>query len=346
MISVDLLSNLRSKYSIPTFSLSRGLKNIQIEELCPDILITMNANSISELKGRMGRLKDRLHHIHVSAKGDVSDPFKCLPNVIECTPKTFFKKFSELATQNKMTHTYYEQWNEVYKSFGNMGSMNDEVIPYSAMYADQQLIKNIPSGSLLHLANSNTVRLANYFDTRAGVDVYGNRGSHGIDGSMSAFIGQAQMVDGLAFLIIGDLSFFYDMNALWNQYVGKNIRILVCNNSGGAIFHTYPNTNNVPTLDEHIAAEHHTSVRDWTLSRGFKYISASNKDELDEGIQVLIHPESNQPIVLECFTDKDIDADCIKNILTPYIPEDTSLKHKIGKMLPGDVKQKIKKVIR
>lgn len=346
MISVDLLSNLHSTYTIPTFSLSRGLNRLQLEALCPDILITMNANSISELKNRMGGLKDHFRHIHVSAKGEISDPFKCLPDVVECSPQTFFKRFAEIAGEKEAIHTYYEQWSEMYKSFGNIGSMNDEDIPYSSMYANQQLLKNIPTRSLLHLANSNTVRLANFFDVHETVEVYGNRGAHGIDGSMSAFIGQAQASDTLSFLIIGDLSFFYDMNALWNQYACKNIRILVCNNSGGAIFHTYPNKKNVPTLDEHIAAEHHTSVREWTVARGFKYISATNKEELDIGIKELIQIESEQPIVVECFTDKDIDAECIRNILRPYILEDTSLKHKIGKILPDDVKQRIKKVIK
>lgn len=346
MISTDLLSNLHTNYAIPTFTVSRGLSKDQLIALCPDILITMNGNSISDLKVRIGVLKNKFRHIHVSAKGEVSDPYKCLSDIIECSPQTFFRRFAELAGEREVSHSYYEQWLEVYQSFGDMGSMNDEVIPYSSMYADQQLIKNIPPRSLLHLANSNTVRLANYFDTQEDVEVYGNRGAHGIDGSMSAFIGQAQVTKELAFLIIGDLSFFYDMNALWNRYVVNNIRILVCNNSGGAIFHTYPNTKNVPTLDEHIAAEHHTSIRDWTIARGFTYISASNKEELDRGIKELIKTESDHPIVLECFTDKEVDADCIKNILKSYVAEDSSFRHMVGKMIPEDMKQKIKKLIK
>ena len=345
VISVDLLSNLHTTYTISTYSLSKGMSKEQLEELSPDILITMNGNSISEMKSRMGIIKERFRHIHVSAKGAVSDPLKCLSDVIECTPQTFFKRFAEIIDSDETDHNYYKAWCALYTSYGNRGSLNDVEIPYSSMYANQQLLKNMPTKSLLHLANSNTVRLANYFNVQDGIEVYGNRGTHGIDGSMSAFIGQAYVSGMLSFLIIGDLSFFYDMNALWNQYIGSNIRILVCNNSGGAIFHTYPNTNNIPTLDEHIAAEHHTSVREWSVARGFEYISATDKNELDKAIQKLIKNNSTHPILVECFTDKDVDAKCIKDILTPYTPEDTSLKHMVGKMLPNELKQKIHKYI-
>lgn len=346
MISTDLISNLHCEYAVPTFALCRSLNHAEMVELCPDILITMNANSISEIKNRMAPFANSFEHWHVSNKGQVSDPFKCLPDVVACSPQTFFRKFASLADNKYTDHTYYNQWKLAYQKIGNQGSLSEEPIPYSSMYAIQQYLKNIPDYSLLHIANSNSIRLANYFEVAEHVAVYDNRGAHGIDGSMSAFIGQAHISDCLCFLVIGDLSFFYDMNALWNQYIGKNIRILVCNNSGGAIFYSYPNTKNVPTLDEHIAAAHQTSVKDWVLSRGFEYLSASNKEELDSSMRRLVSDDSEKPIILEVFTDMDVDADCIRNILKPYQTEDTSLKHKIGKILPPEMKKSIKSILK
>jgi 2-succinyl-5-enolpyruvyl-6-hydroxy-3-cyclohexene-1-carboxylate synthase len=282
----------------------------------------------------------------VSSKGQISDPFKCLSNVVACSPQTFFKKFAALAVNETKEHTYYNKWKKMHQRIGNQGSLNEEVIPYSSMYAMQQFLKNIPDYSLLHIANSNSIRLANYFNVAEHVEVYDNRGTHGIDGSMSAFIGQAQVSECLCFLVIGDLSFFYDMNALWNQYIGKNIRILVCNNSGGAIFHSYPNTKNVPTLDEHIAAAHQTSVKDWVMSRGFQYLTASDKEEFDKAMIKFISEDSKKPIILEAFTDMEGDAAAIQNILKPYATEDTSIRHKIGSMMPPEVKKTIKKIIK
>ena len=346
VFSTDLLSNLHCKYSLPTFVLSRGLVSTEFDEVAPDVIITMNANSISEIKNRIGLTKRFKLHWHVSSKGEVSDPFKCLSDIIECSPQTFFKKFSMLADGN-VEHTYYDLWIKHYRRFGENGSLNDIDIPYSSMYGIQQFMKRIPDNSLLHIANSNAIRLANYFDVLDSVTVYGNRGAHGIDGSMSAFIGQAHISKRLSYLIIGDLSFFYDMNALWNQYVGNNIRILVCNNSGGAIFHSYPNINNVETLDDHIAAEHHTSIKDWVISRGFKYLSATNKNEYDNVITELMIGESDKPIVLEIFTDKEDDADSIRKVLVPYATKGPmTLKGMVAQALPTGVKNKIKKIIK
>ncbi len=347
VISKDLISNLHTGYTVPTFALSRMLNGDEIKALCPDIVITMNANTISEIKTRVSSMKDSFEHWHVSSKGEVSDPFKMLSDVIACSPNTFFKRFAELADEDLQEHSYYEQWKTAYERVGEKGSLNGEEIPYSSMYAMQQYLKNIPDYSLLHIANSNSIRLANYFNVAEHVEIYDNRGSHGIDGSMSAFIGQAQIHDGLSFLVIGDLSFFYDMNALWNQYVGSNIRILLCNNSGGAIFHTYPNTQNVPTLNDHIAAEHQTSAKDWLVSRGFKYLSATNKEEFDAALKDLMIAESEQPVVLEVFTDKTVDADCIKEILEPYRTHVTAtVKGQIAKMLPKGVRETIKRIIK
>ena len=267
-----------------------------------------------------------------------------MPDVVACSPMTFFKKFAELE-ESESEHTYYSTWKTMYNTIGENGSLNNEPIEYSSMYAIQQYIKNIPANSLLHIANSNSIRLSAYFDVDSTVTVYGNRGSHGIDGSMSAFVGQASVSDRPSFLVIGDLSFFYDMNALWNHYVGNNIRILVCNNSGGAIFHTYPNTENVPTLDDHIAAAHKTSVKDWVVSRGFKYLSAGNKAEFDDALPHLMNTSGNSPILLEVFTDKEVDAECISTILIPYRPEEPPIKQPFGKRMLTGVKETIKRVI-
>lgn len=345
VISNDIISNLHTKYCVPTFAVCRTWNRAQRESLCPDIVITMNANTISEIKVQLTSLKDRFEHWHVSAKGKVSDPFKKLSDVIACSPMTFFKKFYDLA-EGESGHEYYRKWKAVHDTIGQNGSLNEEPIEYSSMYAVQQYIKNIPANSLLHIANSNSIRLSAYFDVDPSIVVYDNRGTHGIDGSMSAFIGQASVSNRPSFLLIGDLSFFYDMNALWNHYVGNNIRILVCNNSGGAIFHTYPNTENVPTLDDHIAAAHNTSVKDWVVSRGFEYLSAKNKEEFDNVLPRLMSTSSDHPILLEAFTNMDVDADCIKKILNPYKVEDTSLKHQIGKMMPAGMKETIKKIIK
>ena len=113
-------------------------------------------------------------------------------------------------------------------------------LAYSEISVIGKLIQALPEPCALHLANSSTVRYAQLFTVPPQVEICCNRGVNGIEGSLSTAIGYAAASSKLNFIIIGDLSFFYDMNALWNQNYGANIRILLLNNEGGEIFHTLP----------------------------------------------------------------------------------------------------------
>ena len=141
-----------------------------------------------------------------------------------------------------------------------------------------------------------------------------NRGLNGIDGSLSTALGYATMDEKLNFLVIGDLSFFYDMNALWNSNYGSNIRILLLNNGGGELFHTLPKVELDEQSARFINGQHSASARAWAEDRGFKYLAAHDGAELDAGISELTQPSiTRQPILLEVFTDKAEDAKLLKD---------------------------------
>ena len=137
---------------------------------------------------------------------------------------------------------------------------------------------------------------------------------NGIDGSLSTALGYATMDEKLNFLVICDLSFFYDMNALWNSNYGSNIRILLLNNGGGELFHTLPKVELNNETGRFITGQHSASARAWAEDRGFKYLSAHNATELEAGIGELTQPSiTRQPILLEVFTDKVQDAQLLKD---------------------------------
>lgn len=343
-VSVDLLSNLQGEATVRTFALTRSMGGGALKALLPDIVITMNANSVTEIKGALAPHVGSFEHWHVSPDGEVSDPFKCLPDVVESTPEGFFSRMAALIPE-RTDHPYRDAWRQAAARIGNGGSLMGEPLGWSAVRATQLFMRRVPAGAVLHLANSNTVRIANFFEVDPSVDVFCNRGTNGIDGSMSAYLAQSYASGRPSFLVIGDLSFFYDMNSLWTSYVGPNTRILVVNNGGGAIFHSYPNTTNLPTLDDHIAAAHSASVRGWCEDRGFEYRAARNDGELEAALDVLFG-DGNSPVVVEAFTDKEGDAGALSEIVARYrFGEDRSIKSAASKLLPMDVKDRIKKVM-
>lgn len=346
IFSVDLLSNMICDKAIFTYASVNTISPEKLETILPDIVITMNGHTVSGIKAKLKGYSKKFKHWHISADGTVSDPFKVQTDIIACKNTTFFNRFAELAEQMPANDvdSYYQQWKDTIKTSGNGLSPNDCNFEFSSIYAVQQLMNRIPEGSLLHLANSNSVRIANNFSLKKGIEVYANRGTHGIDGSMSAFIGQASVSSELCYLIIGDLSFFYDMNAFWNRYVGKNVRILVNNNSGGGIFHSpyYQQGEEFKRIDQHIAAEHHTSVKAWAEAVGFKYFGVSDKEQMQDALKEF-NCTSDSPMIIETFTNMDVDVDQMAEV-TRQIKAYTQIG-KLASSLPKPAKKTLKKML-
>lgn len=185
---------------------------------------------------------------------------------------------------------------------------------FSHMNALDRLMSCLPDNTTVHLANSSTVRYAQIFGNRGHQDrnitVLSNRGVNGIEGSLSTAIGYASASSRLNVIIIGDLSFFYDMNALWNEYVRSNVRILLLNNGGGEIFHALPGLSLDEAGKKYVTAQHHSQAKGWAESRGFKYISISSDDEVDAALDELIAPldTTDKPVMVEFFTRATTDA--------------------------------------
>lgn len=179
------------------------------------------------------------------------------------------------------------------------------------MAAVRCLEQQIESSSVrinTHYANSTAVRLGCIYAKHY---VWCNRGVNGIEGSLSTAAGFAVASDDLNVCIIGDLSFFYDQNALWNSCVGGNLRILLLNNSCGGIFKQLPNLHKSPVADTFVGASHTTTAQGICAQNNVEYISAHNAEEMKRGISELLTRKGNRPVLLEVFTDADTDAETL-----------------------------------
>jgi 2-succinyl-5-enolpyruvyl-6-hydroxy-3-cyclohexene-1-carboxylate synthase len=154
--------------------------------------------------------------------------------------------------------------------------------------------------NVVHYANSTAIRLAN---TYAHSTVFCNRGVNGIEGSLSTAAGFSLVADEKVFCVIGDLSFFYDQNALWNQNLRGNLRILLLNNGHGAIFDTLPGLSQSPARDRLVAAAHATTAEGICRQNNVTYLKATNMAEMQQAVDTLLYIESDRPVLLEVFVD-------------------------------------------
>ena len=156
----------------------------------------------------------------------------------------------------------------------------------------------------VHYANSSAIRLANIFATH---HVECNRGVNGIEGSLSTAAGHSMATADMVFCIIGDLSFFYDQNALWNTSLKGNLRIILLNNSGGSIFRGLPGLSESAAADKLVAACHTTNAEGICTQNDIGYMAAHNMEEMQLGIVTLLTRHSERPMLLEVTTDAATD---------------------------------------
>lgn len=308
VISVEHISNFQGVEALETYMVAQTITSDNFEALLiPDIVISLGGQFMSRLKDLLRIHRGKFKHWLINDEGTVVDVFKSLTDIFECSPDFFFKYFVEYSEKSVNNREYYNMW------FEQMKKVKTQEFSFSNMYAIQKLSQGIPTKSLLHLGILNSTRIMNHFKLRKNITVYSNIGTTGIDGSMSTFFGQSVVSNRLCFLVIGDLSFFYDMNSIKIKHLKNNIRIMMINNGGGAEFHYSMGIKRIPTINKYIAAEHLAKAQNWVESMGFTYITASNKHEFDEKLPQFLLTETEFPVFFEVFTDMEKDAEILNS---------------------------------
>ncbi len=274
-------------------------------KLVPDLLITYGGHVVSKRLKQLLRKHPPKEHWHVAADGQVVDTFCSLTTVIEMDPFEFLEKIAYLL-ENKPCE-YPKRWEQLSKQ------MAEPDFAFSEMAAIGKVLKALPTDAVLHLANSSTVRYAQLFQIPDSVEVCCNRGTSGIEGSLSTALGYAWASDKLNFVLIGDLSFFYDMNALWCNHLRGNLRIMLLNNGGGEIFQSLPGLKMEARTHRFVTALHQTKAEGWAQEREFDYTAVHTMEELDAALPDFMQADQQgNPKFMEVFTDKAEDVRLLK----------------------------------
>lgn len=297
VVYTNHLSNFNNKYSLNANLLLSTITIDELHVIKPDIIITLGgqtgdypfylAFSRNNLTG--------LEHWRVCLDGEVVDTYDKLTRIYQGDLVEFFLNVSSESSD----HSFYESW----KRMVNTKSVNIQV-PFSNVSIAQFLHKRMPKDSIIQFSILNSLRVWNLFELDHTIECYSNVGAFGIDGGMSTLIGQSIATDKLSFMIIGDLSFFYDMNCLGIRHIKNNVRILLINNNGGIEFKLHGEDKR--DQDKFIAAaNYHGTVKGWAESCGFVYLSAYTMDEFEKKASDFIGV-SDKPILLEAFVS-DVD---------------------------------------
>lgn len=271
----------------------------QLNEFRPELLITIGTNIISRKIKALLR-HDSVEHWHVAEDGQVLDTFQRLTKVIPVNGLKFFT--SVLPFVQKSNSDYRSSsllLNEKKRQAG------DEYIKQSAfsdLLAICTILKHIPSNSDVQMGNSSIVRYIQLFDRPSGIQFFGNRGVSGIDGCTSTAAGAAYFTGNLTTLISGDISFFYDINALWNEHISHKLKLIVINNGGGGIFRIIDGPSTTNALEKYFETAHQRTCEPIASLYGLTYLKASSQSEIEDGMIQLYANEGCA--ILEIFTPK------------------------------------------
>jgi 2-succinyl-5-enolpyruvyl-6-hydroxy-3-cyclohexene-1-carboxylate synthase len=264
----------------------------------PDVVITLGGNLVfkDELKGLLSGAAHE--HWRVHPDGAIADPFRTLTDVFAMPPRDFLDALAARRNEGHGRHDYARGLLEI------QGTIPPPPVDHGELATIGHLMRSLPDGCSLHIANSAPIRMAQLHGLDASIDVFCNRGVNGIDGCLSTAIGYAATTQRPTFVIIGDLTFFYDMNSLSIRNLPPNLRILLLNNGGGAVMHVPLPQEYSVVAGRHVSAEHALSPRGWVESVGMEYSAADAQGSAVRGIAWLTALADPRPKMLEVFSDK------------------------------------------
>lgn len=338
VVYTNHLSNFHGPRAMHASLLIENMDQRSFEQYKPDLLITIGGQNGDY--GVTGRLRSaRVEHWRVSQDGRLLDTFGSLRHVFEMSEVEFFEGYTAIAVRRRSTN-FVDRWQTA-----NARRSIPSELPLSHAAVAAELSRRLPSNSILHLAILSSLRNWNFFPLGPDVAVFSNVAAFGIDGCVSTFIGSSVVHDGLAFLIVGDLSFFYDMNVVGLRQIRANARIVLVNNGGGGEFRTYSHAADKfgPAANKHIAAAgHHGAAESWVRSMGWSYVAVREKTDLAGALDLLV-AQSDRPVFVEVFTTMQDDSDGVRIVREANTIE--SLERRIAKHLSPEMKRAAKFVL-
>ncbi|MDO5637204.1 MAG: 2-succinyl-5-enolpyruvyl-6-hydroxy-3-cyclohexene-1-carboxylic-acid synthase [Myroides sp.] len=291
---------------ITTFT-DEDFKNFQ-----PDLLITFGGMVVSKRVKAMFRAYPPKQHWHVDSLR-AYDTFGSLTAHVKQSANSFIEQLKEGISIKESN--FAASVNQLMKERKAGHQRYLQNIPFSDLKAFDGIWKQLPQNIQLQISNSAVIRYAQLFETHPSVDVYCNRGTSGIDGSTSTAVGAATASTKPTVLITGDISFFYDSNGLWNNYIPNNFKIIIINNSGGGIFRILPGHQENLIFNTFFETEHQLTAEHLAKMYNFKYYTAVNETELEMALKLLFI-NNEQPQILEVFTPSKINRDLLRNYFT------------------------------
>lgn len=318
VILTENTSNLELVGTIPCIDRVLAAFDNSDARFMPEMLVVLG-NAVISKKVKVFLRKSNLQEVwKIGTDFPEMDTYERLDKSVAVPADLFFKELLKIdfpisnAPSNQ--DAYGNLWRRTYNLTDKIHLDFESKVGFSDFKVMQTILKFIPVNSVFHVGNSSVARYAQLFNTRKNLEVHCNRGTSGIDGSVSTAVGAAaKKLDKIHTLVVGDVSFFYDSNALWNQYLSDNLRIVLIHNGGGGIFEIIPGPDDSSFRDEFFVAKQDFSAEHLCKAFNVEYAFASDLKSFENKLNTLYLPaENGRPKLLEVNTAKMPNAEILR----------------------------------
>lgn len=305
----ETTSNLSGEKMLTTIDrLVDGFTAEEKKNMAPDVLVTFGDAVVSKKVKAWLRSVKPTAHIHIGFEHNLVDTYQCLSHWIEAPN---LDVLAQLLPIVKFAPEYFNHWHQRKLTMIKKHQAFVAQVPWSDFKVFDFVLQQLPACHL-HLGNSTPIRYAQLFEKRSDMMYFSNRGTSGIDGCSSTAAGMAYINQQLQVLITGDVSFYYDSNAWWNNYLGGNLKIVLINNKGGNIFRFIDGPDDEKLTQQYFEAKQEMKAEYLCKQFNIGYFSATSQKELEQAFDQMMAP-SDRPALIEIFTD---------NIVSPQILKD------------------------
>lgn len=308
VVMTESTSNLHHKKFVNKIDvLITPFSEEDFKALQPDLLITFGGMIVSKrIKAFLRKYKPE-QHWHIDTLR-AYNTFGNLTHHIKENPNDFFKKLLPETTE---IQSNYNEFIQKIKSEREEKALTfAKTAPYSDYSVFEKIVNFLPDDIQLQISNSSAIRYLQLFDLKPSIKVFCNRGTSGIDGSTSTAVGASVISEEPVVLITGDIGFFYDSNALWNNYIPENFKIILINNSGGGIFRILPGHQKNEVFSTFFETQHNLNASHLAKMFGFNYFQAQNELETEIGLERFLQCDSK--CILEIKTPTDINNEVLR----------------------------------
>jgi 2-succinyl-5-enolpyruvyl-6-hydroxy-3-cyclohexene-1-carboxylate synthase len=274
-------------------------------ELVPKLLVRFGATPTSKTLQNYITHYDEARQILIH-DADWQDPMHTATDLIQTDASLFAGELSTAINSSPQTE-WSQAWLQVSRATHEI--IHSRLSEIKEMFEGRifaELAAILPTEATLFAGNSMPVRDLDAFfpGISKRIRFLANRGVSGVDGVVSTALGVSSVSREPTILVVGDVSFYHDMNGLLAaKRYRPNTTIIVLNNNGGGIFSFLPQHDYPESFEEYFATPHGLTFQSAASLYGLNYSKATSWDEFRGTLTS--ESVSSRPAIIEVETERE-----------------------------------------